>query len=182
MRIIAGVLRGRSLVAPKGHSTRPTADSTRQAIFNVLEHAAFGRAPAGLKVADLFAGAGAMGLEALSRGALSCLFIDNDRAAVGAIEANLARLGLADRASARFGDARSLGQRSAFDLVFLDPPYGQGLAEEALAVLVRDARLAAGALAVVERGVREGPVTAPGFEIVDERRWGAARVAFLRRP
>src|SRR5579862_4992031 len=98
MRIVAGAQRGRALVAPKGHSTRPTADRTRQALFNVLEHAPWGRPLSGARVIDLFAGSGALGLEAMSRGASFCLFVENDGAAREAVVTNLAALGLTERA------------------------------------------------------------------------------------
>jgi 16S rRNA (guanine966-N2)-methyltransferase len=183
MRIVAGAYRGRTLVAPKGHSTRPTADRARQALFNVLEHATWGRSLTGSRVIDGFAGAGALGLEALSRGAAFCLFADHDRAARTAIEANLAALGCADRASVLAQDMSAIGARSGearFDLVLLDPPYGSGLAETALAALARGEWLAAGAVLVVERGAGEGLLAVAGFTRLDERAWGKARVGFLR--
>lgn len=181
MRIIAGAHRGRALVAPKGHSTRPTADRTRQALFNVLEHAPWGRPVSGAHVIDLFAGSGALGLESLSRGATRCVFVDNDGAAREAISSNLASLGLTDRARIRAADATRLPSifEGMFDLAFLDPPYGQGLAEEALAGLI--GHLAIGGLVTVEQGADEGSVDAPGYERLDARRWGAAKVAFLRK-
>ncbi|HLZ84677.1 MAG TPA: RsmD family RNA methyltransferase [Caulobacteraceae bacterium] len=119
MRIVAGEHRGRPLVAPKGHSTRPTADRARQALFNVLEHAPWSPDLAGLRVLDLFAGSGALGLEALSRGAAVCLFADTDPAAAAAIAANLAALRLEDRASVRRWDATRLPSR-------LSSPTGGG--------------------------------------------------------
>jgi 16S rRNA (guanine966-N2)-methyltransferase len=183
MRIVAGDYRGRALVAPKGHSTRPTADRARQALFNVLEHATWGRTLVGARVIDGFAGAGALGLEALSRGAAFCLFADNDRAARTAIEANLAALGCTDRASVLAREMGAFGVRGGearFDLVLLDPPYRSGLAETALAGLARGEWLADGALAVVERGEGEGPLAPPDFTRLDERAWGKARVSFHR--
>ncbi len=183
MRIVAGAHRGRSLVAPKGHSTRPTADRARQALFNVLEHAPWSPGLAGLQVLDLFAGSGALGLEALSRGAAFCLFADTDPAAAAAIAANLAALRLEDRAIVRRWDAMRLPARSAepaFDLAFLDPPYGARLVDPALATIVGGDWLASGALAVVERGAEEPAPATPGFTVLDSRTWGAARVWFLR--
>jgi 16S rRNA (guanine966-N2)-methyltransferase len=169
-------------VAPKGHSTRPTADRTRQALFNVLEHAAWARPLAGARILDLFAGSGALGLEALSRGAAFCLFVDHDQAARAAIESNVARLGCAASARLVERDVGRLGGRGAeapFDIAFLDPPYGQDLAETALQALRTGAWLAEGAIVVVERGAGETPLAAPGFTPLDERRWGAAQVSFL---
>jgi 16S rRNA (guanine966-N2)-methyltransferase len=180
MRIVAGALRGRPIVAPKGHSTRPTADRVRQAIFDILEHAPFSPPLAGARVADLFAGSGAMGLEALSRGAASCLFVETDAAARAAIGRNLEGLGLTDRGRVQGLDARRLGEGSAFDLVFLDPPYGTDLAEPALASLLTAARMPPDALAILERSAGEPPLFVPGFTVLAERRWGRARVWFLR--
>lgn len=183
MRIVAGAHRGRVLTAPNGRGTRPTADRTRQALFNVLEHARWAPDLAGARVADLFAGSGALGLEALSRGADACLFVDDDPAAVAAIRANVAALGQDTRSVIRRADARKLGPRgeaAPFDLAFLDPPYALGLCEPALAALLAGTWLAPGALAVAERGAGEPDMVAPGYEIVDSRAWGAARVWFLR--
>jgi 16S rRNA (guanine966-N2)-methyltransferase len=186
MRIVAGDYRGRALVAPKGQCVRPTAERARQALYNVLEHAPWGLPVwSGVRVIDGFAGSGALGLEALSRGAPFCLFMDNDRAARAAIEANLAALGCGDRARVLGQDLTRLGGRgaeAAFDLVFLDPPYGSGLADGALAALMGGGWFASGAVAAVERGEGEGPLAAPGFSLLDERRWGKARVTFVRAP
>jgi 16S rRNA (guanine966-N2)-methyltransferase len=182
MRIVAGAYRGRTLVAPKGHSTRPTSDRARQAVFNVLEHAPWSRPLAGARVLDGFAGSGALGLEALSRGAAFCLLAERDPAARAAIVANLAALGCGERARVAGLDMSRLparGHEAPFDLVFLDPPYRSGLAEAALASLAGGGWLAAGALAVIERGVGEGRLMAAGFAAVDERAWGKARVTFL---
>jgi 16S rRNA (guanine966-N2)-methyltransferase len=185
MRIVAGTFRGRVLVAPKGHSARPTADRARQAIFNVLQHAAWAPLLERARVLDLFAGSGALGLEAVSRGADTCVFIDRDRAARTAILANIETLGVRDRTRIDRRDATTLGARTdadgpRYDLAFLDPPYGKGLAEAALARLGAGDWLGAGALAVVERGAADPADAPPGYEILDERTWGAARVAFLR--
>jgi 16S rRNA (guanine966-N2)-methyltransferase len=167
-------------VAPKGHSTRPTADRTRQALFNVLEHAPWGGPFAGLKVLDLFAGSGAFGLEALSRGAAVAVFVDLDPAAEAAIAANIASLGVGDRARLLGDDASRLGGAyTRFDLAFLDPPYGANLAAPALERLAARGWLTRGAIVIVERGRGEGPLAAPGFTVLDERRWGKANVLFL---
>ncbi|HXQ16078.1 MAG TPA: 16S rRNA (guanine(966)-N(2))-methyltransferase RsmD [Caulobacteraceae bacterium] len=184
MRIVAGTFRGRSLVAPKGQSTRPTADRARQALFNVLEHAAWAQALDGCRVLDVFAGSGALGLEAMSRGAAYCLFLDRNAAAREAIGANVGALNLIDRIRIDRRDAATLGIRTAgdgapFDLAFLDPPYGQGLGEAALGRLAAGGWLAAGALVVLERGIADPAPTPDGFQLLDERTWGAARVSFL---
>ena len=183
MRIVAGAHRGRTLVAPKGHSTRPTSDRTRQAIFNVLEHAAWAPDIDGARAIDLFAGSGAMGLEALSRGAAHCWFVETDGGASAAIRANVASLGLTERSVIDRRDATRLGARSpgapAFDLAFVDPPYAEG-ASEALAGLLAGRWLAPTAAVVLERGWRDSAEPPQGYELTDERVWGAARVSFLR--
>jgi 16S rRNA (guanine966-N2)-methyltransferase len=186
MRIIAGTLRGRAIVAPKGQATRPTADRAREGVFNILAHAAWAPDIAGARVIDLFSGSGALGLEALSRGSEFCLFVETDAAARAAIAENLETLGLFGAARVHRRDATALGRRPAadgrpFDLAFLDPPYGKGLGERALAALADGGWLAAGAVAVLERGAEEPPLSAPGYEALEERRYGAAQVAFLRR-
>jgi 16S rRNA (guanine966-N2)-methyltransferase len=185
MRIVAGSLRGRPLVAPRGHSTRPTADRTRQAIFNVIEHAAWAPDLEAARVIDVFAGSGALGIEALSRGATACLFVEHDAAALAAVGANIERLGLTDRSRTLRRDAGRLGPRTErdgvpFDIAFLDPPYGAGLVETTLERLREGGWLARGALVVVERGEGEPAVAPAGYALLDERVWGAARVSFLR--
>jgi len=183
MRIVSGSHRGRALVAPKGHSTRPTADRTRQAVFNVLEHAPWSPGLQGLRVLDLFAGSGALGLEALSRGAQSCVSIDLDEGARAAIERNAVALSLVDRITARRADATRLGQNldpAPFDLAFLDAPYGMGMSEAALAGIARRGWLAPEAIVVVECGIGEAPLRAPCYDRLDSRDWGSARVHFLK--
>ena len=169
-------------MAPGGHRTRPTADRTRQALFNVLAHAPWARPLAGARVIDLFAGSGALGLEALSRGAAEALFIDEAPEAIQAIGENLRHLRIAETARTLRADATRLTANpgAPFDLVFLDPPYAKGLCEPALAGLPEGGWLAPGALAVVERGSGEAALAAPGFEVLDVRVWGAARVSFLK--
>lgn len=190
MRIVAGLYRGRALTAPPGEATRPTSDRARQAVFNVLEHAAWSPGLQGARVMDLFAGSGGLGLEALSRGAAFCLFVETDAAARGAIRDNIDAIAgggeLFGRTRIHRRDATDLGQRpgadgAPFDVAFLDPPYGQGLGEAALAELLRGGWLAPEALAVFERGAGEVDPVTPGFELLDARAYGAARVLFLRR-
>jgi 16S rRNA (guanine966-N2)-methyltransferase len=189
MRIVSGSFRGKTLAAPPGAATRPTSDRARQAIFNILEHAPWSEGVRDVRVMDLFAGSGALGFEALSRGAAFCLFVETDEAARGAIRDNVDAL---DKTGALFGvtrvhrrDATDLGVRPgadgpAFGLAFLDPPYGKGLGEAALAKLAEGGWLAPGATVVFERGAGEPPFEAPGFEALDVRDYGAARVHFLR--
>jgi len=185
LRIVSGEFRGKALVAPPGQATRPTSDRARQAIFNILEHAAWSNGLRDARVIDLFAGSGALGFEALSRGAAFCLFVETDEAARGAIRENVDAMGLFGRTRVHRRDATQLGQRPgadgpAFDLAFLDPPYGKGLGETALTRLAEGGWLAPGAVVVFERGAEEPPLEAPGYDQLDVRDYGAARVWFLR--
>ena len=185
MRIVSGEFRGKALVTPSGQTTRPTSDRARQAIFNILEHAAWSSGVRDVRVIDLFAGSGALGFEALSRGAAFCLFVETDEAARGAIRENVDAMGLFGRTRVHRRDATQLGQRPgadgpAFDLAFLDPPYGKGLGETALEKLATGGWLAPGAVVVFERGAEEAPLDVATYEQLDVRDYGAARVWFLR--
>jgi 16S rRNA (guanine966-N2)-methyltransferase len=185
MRIVAGEFRGKPLVAPEGQATRPTSDRARQAIFNILEHAAWGPELDGARVIDLFAGSGALGFEALSRGAAFCLFVETDADARGAIRENAEALGALGNTRIHRRDATDLGAKPgsdgpAFDLAFLDPPYAKGLGEAALGVLAAGGWLAPGAVVALERGTAEPDFEAEGFNRLDVRDYGAARIWFLR--
>src|SRR5215475_1594705 len=140
MRIVGGQFKGRALVTPAGQATRPTSDRAREAVFNILAHAPWSDGFEGKRVIDLFAGSGALGLEAISRGAAFALFVETDAAARGAIRDNIEALGLFGVTRIHRRDATDLGLKPAglgdpFDLVFLDPPYGKGLGETALSRL-----------------------------------------------
>ena len=185
MRVIGGRHRGRPLVAPPGDAVRPTSDRAREALFNILSHGDFAAAGlpfAGGNVVDAFAGTGALGIEALSRGAARAAFIETDRAALGALRRNLATLDEEDSADVIPGDAtRPLRAPYAAALVLLDPPYRSGLGAPALAALAQMGWLAPRALAVIELAARE-PFTVPsGFVVIQERVYGAARLIFLCR-
>jgi len=185
MRIVAGRFRGKGLITPEGVSTRPTSDRARQAVFNILEHAPWGRGLQGARVIDLFAGSGALGLEAMSRGAAFCLFVETDEAARGAIRGNIEAMGLFGSTRVHRRDATDLGPRPAsagpaFDLAFLDPPYRKGLGETALKRLVEGGWMTPGAIAVFERASDEPDPEIAGWERLDARDYGAARVLFLR--
>ncbi len=184
MRIVAGELRGRPIRTPEGQDVRPTSDRARQAIFNILEHAPWSEGVEGRRVIDLFAGSGAMGLEALSRGAPRCLFVDVSETSMAAVRANLEAFGLDERARLMRQDATRLGLRHEgrprFDIAFLDPPYRKDLAGPTLAALHAGGWLAVGAVVVLERASGEEEITTPGFELLDQRRYGAAEVSFLR--
>lgn len=177
MRIIAGQWRGRGIVAPKGDATRPTADRTREGLFSMLisRIGSFD----GLAVADLFAGSGALGLEAMSRGAASCLFVEQDRPAVDALRANLAKLGAT--ADVRAISVLSLGKAPApLDVVMMDPPYGSGAGSVALDKLARLGWVSPASWISIETAFNE-PVTVAGFEIDAERNYGKARITLLRQ-
>jgi 16S rRNA (guanine966-N2)-methyltransferase len=185
MRIIGGSHRGRRLTAPPGAAVRPTSDRAREALFDILSHGAY--AAAGLPFADntvldAFAGTGAFGLEALSRGAAEADFIENDREALVALRRNIAALGETARGRIIAGDAtRPPRAPGPCGLAFLDPPYQSGLAAPALAALAAAGWLTADALAIIEIGAREAFAPPAGFAVVDERVYGAARLVFLRR-
>jgi 16S rRNA (guanine966-N2)-methyltransferase len=185
MRIVSGEFRGKAIATPAGDKTRPTSDRARQAVFNILEHAAWSPGVRDLRVIDLFAGSGALGFEALSRGATFCLFVETDELARGAIRQNVDALGLFGRTRVHRRDATDLGVRPgadgpAFNLAFLDPPYGKGLGETSLVRLAEGGWLADGAVVMFERGSGEPDFAVNGFEKLDARDYGAARVHFLR--
>jgi 16S rRNA (guanine966-N2)-methyltransferase len=172
MRIVAGKWRGRTLLAPPGSATRPTADRVREALFSMLQ-SRLGSFE-GLEVADLFAGSGALGLEALSRGARRCTFVEKDREAVEAIRRNLAALGAEGEVIAASAEHARLPR--PVDLAFLDPPYGSGLAAAVLANLP----VKPGAWVSVETERAES-AAADGYEEEATRRYGKARITLLRR-
>jgi 16S rRNA (guanine966-N2)-methyltransferase len=185
MRIVAGNLKGRTITTPEGQATRPTSDRARQAVFNVLEHAAWAEPLDGMRVMDLYAGSGALGFEAISRGAAFALFVETDEEARGAIRENADAYGVMGRSRVHRRSAIDLGSRpgsdgEAFDLAFLDPPYRKGLGEQTLARLLEGGWLKPGALVVFERGSDEPEIDTPGYERLDARDYGAARVLFLR--
>ena len=176
MRIIAGQWRGRPLVAPVGQATRPTADRTREALFSML----LSRVGSfeGLAVADLFAGSGALGLEALSRGAGSCLFVEQDKTALDALRANAAKLGI--RADIRPASVLTLGPAAApLDLILMDPPYGTGAGSVALDRLARLGWTGPATWVSIETA-KDEDVEVKGFAIVAERVHGKAKLTLLR--
>jgi 16S rRNA (guanine966-N2)-methyltransferase len=183
MRIVAGKLRGRSLVAPDDERTRPTSDRVREAMFNILEHGIADFSLAGVRVLDLFAGTGALGLEALSRGAAFCLFVEEDAGARGLIRRNIEALGLTGITKVFRRDASALGpagNRGGFDVVFLDPPYEKDLAPRALASAAAGGWLGQGAVAVIEESRRASIALPPGFASLQQRIWGDTQVLFAR--
>ena len=183
MRIIAGKHKGRALTAPEGLAVRPTSDRAREALFDILAHGRFGETPVFIdaQVLDAFAGTGALGLEALSRGAAHATFIENDRAALKALSANIAALGEEKSAAILPVDALHPPRAGrAATLAFLDPPYGEDIAAPALTALAAAGWFASEALVVVEVAARQTLAPPEGFTPLEERRYGAARLAFLR--
>ena len=178
MRIIAGEWRGRKLVAPAGRETRPTADRTRETLFSMLV-SRLGSLD-GLRVADLYAGSGALGLEAMSRGADHATFVETDRAAIKAIEANAKALRVSERTSIRATSAATLPISEPFDLIVADPPYEPGSGTAVAAAVAKAGWLAPGGWMAVETH-RGDTVIAPGdWEIQAERDIGRARLTILR--
>lgn len=181
MRIVGGEFRGRPLAAPRTQSIRPTSDRTREAVFNVIAHR-FCDTLDGARVLDLFAGTGALGLEALSRGASFAMFIEDSTEGRGLIRDNVESFGLTGRTKIFRRDATGLGQAGTvqpFGLIFADPPYGKGLGERALASAKAGGWLMPGALCVVEESAEAAFGRVDGFELVDERSYGDTTVRFL---
>ncbi len=181
MRIVAGKFRGKQLISPSDDAIRPTADRVRENMFNILA-SRLGASFDGLRVLDLFAGTGALGLEALSRGAAHVTFVDVDAEARGIIRDHIEAFGAGGITKLLRRDATDLGLPGSikpFDLVFLDPPYGQGLGERAL-VGIRDGKwLATGAILVFEESAEATIAIPDGYILDDRRQYGAAAVHFL---
>ncbi len=174
MRVVAGHLRGRPLATPQHEGVRPTSDRVREALFNILTHGVPNFEIVGAKVLDLFAGTGALGIEALSRGAGFCLFVEDNADARALIRRNIEAFGLSGVTKLYRRDATDLGpagNRDTFSLVFADPPYGRGLGEKALAAAAAGGWLAP---ASAEFSLPSG------FEPIDERRWGSTQVVIAR--
>jgi 16S rRNA (guanine966-N2)-methyltransferase len=189
MRIVAGKHRGRRIAAPPGETVRPTSDRAREAVFNILAHGGFGAGGAsivaGAVVLDAFCGTGAMGLEALSRGAARAVFVDNEPQSLVAVRANVAAL--REQAAARVVAADAtrppprLKDLPPATLAFFDPPYAEALAATALEAFAAQGWLAPGAVCIVEEAARAPELAPPaGFTSLETRRYGAARVTILR--
>jgi 16S rRNA (guanine966-N2)-methyltransferase len=183
MRIVGGKFRGHAIHGPSSTATRPTSDRVRESIFNILAHGAAGFELEGARVMDLFAGTGALGLEALSRGARFCLFVDESVEARGLIRRNAEGLGVIGVAKIWRRDATNLGPcepQSPFDLVFVDPPYNHGLGEKALASLMEGRWLSPGAVVVLEEAEKAEVGDVPELTLVDTRSYGDTQVRFYR--
>lgn len=182
MRIVGGEFRGRALSTPKSHDIRPTTDRTRESLFNILSHS-YREALDGTRVLDCFAGTGAVGLEALSRGASSALFVETSVEGRGLLRTNIEALGLQGRARIFRRDATALGPvgtMEPFHLLFADPPYGQGLGEKAFAAAATGGWLADGALVILEERADVEPQAGPAFEPIETRAFGDTRMHFYR--
>jgi len=180
MRVVGGRLSGRALNAPASRDIRPTSDRLRESLFDVLAHR-YPDSLEGARVLDLFAGSGALGIEAISRGAAFALFVDTGAEARALIRGNVEELALGGVTRIWRADAIRLGHAPAgppFGLAFLDPPYNQGLASPALAALVAGGWLAPGALAVVEEHARADIAAPEGLALLDERVYGDTKLAF----
>lgn len=183
LRIIAGAWRGRSIEVPPGNAVRPTSDRVREALFNRLAHAFadIGFQLPGAEVVDVFAGTGALGLEALSRGAAQVTFLDRNPESIALLKRNVAKLGAEDKAVIMNADGANLPlAATACDLAFLDPPYGEGLAGPALAGLARQGWLKPGALVTVETDAAEPEPTDTHFSLLDRRTYGRVALTFLK--
>lgn len=187
MRIVGGAFKGRALKAPSSQTVRPTSDRARESLFNRLTHAtdlfADGRSLEGATVIDLFAGTGALGLEALSRGAAFALFVDSSIEGRGLIRENMLACGVAARARLFKRDATRIGERGKMDpftLAFLDPPYGKALGEKALSALHEGGWLAGNALVILEESAKVDIAPPAAFEPLDQRAQGETQMLFLR--
>jgi 16S rRNA (guanine966-N2)-methyltransferase len=181
MRIVAGRFRGRAIAAPSDQSIRPTADRTRESVFNML--ASRGRIE-GARVIDLFAGTGALGLEAMSRGASFALFVEESAQGRGLLRTNIEAFGLQGSTKIFRRDATDLGvpgTMEPFDLAFADPPYGRGLGEKAAASLLAGGWLVTGGILVLEERVSGAPAALEGFALLDQRRFGETMIGFFER-
>ena len=181
MRIVGGRLRGRSLQAPASAAIRPTADRLRESLFNILMHA-YGDPVSGARVLDLYAGTGALALEAISRGAAFALFVDDGAEARALIRANVEALGLGGETRLFRRDATRMGKaaNAPFSLAFCDPPYGKNLAPKALASCTAGGWLAPGALVVIEEAQAAMVALPEGFTELERRDYGETKVVFAR--
>lgn len=182
MRIVGGRLRSRPIAGPKGEGVRPTSDRLREALFNILAHS-YGDPVQGARVLDLFAGTGGLGVEALSRGASFALFVDRGVEARALVRANIEALGLGGVARIFRRDATQLGPvhpLTPFSLVFLDPPYGKGLAEKTLTSARDGGWLKPGALIVVEEAADAGFVAPEGYAELERRKYDDTEFVFMR--
>jgi len=185
MRIVGGTFRGKKLVLPEDNRVRPTADRTREALFNILGHGSRyrtdnGPLPMGARVVDVFAGTGALGIEALSRGAAHVTFIDNNAQSLKIVQKNITRIKAQRSADILMRNGTQPGPASnPADLILMDPPYNQGLAEPSLVALLGGDWIKDETICVVELAAKETFSIPDGLQILNERRYGAARLIFI---
>ncbi len=183
MRIVGGKFKGHNIAPPHGSATRPTTDRVRESVFNILAHGIAGLEIEGARVLDLFAGTGAMGLEAVSRGARYCQFVDDSAEARGLIRKNADALGVIGQVKIWRRDAADLGHcapQPGFDLIFADPPYGKGLGEKAMKSLIAGHWLNPGAIVVLEETLKAEITEIAGLALIDERDYGDTKIRFYR--
>jgi 16S rRNA (guanine966-N2)-methyltransferase len=183
MRIVGGTLRGRPITGPQHAGLRPTSDRVRESLFNILAHGIADFSLSGARVIDLFAGTGALGLEAISRGAVFCLFVDNEADARALIRSNIETFGLTGVTRIFRRDAADLGPAGTvapFTLAFIDPPYDQGFGERALVALADGKWLVPGAVAVIEERASAEIALPPAFTELDRRIYGDTQILFAR--
>lgn len=183
MRVVGGKFRGRALATPRHEGLRPTSDRVRESVFNVLEHGIEGGDVEGARVIDLFAGTGALGIEAVSRGAAFALFVEDAAEARALIRSNVESMGLTGATRIFRRDATDLGPAGTmapFSIAFLDPPYGKGLGEKGLVAMRDGGWLVPGAVIVLEERADTDVVLPEGFSEVDRRHWGDTQVVFAR--
>ncbi len=183
MRVVGGSLRGRPLAAPEHAGLRPTSDRVRESVFNILAHGVDGLEIDGCRVIDLFAGTGALGIEALSRGARYCLLVEDGPDARALIRRNIESMGLTGVTKIWRRDATDLGpagNMTPFGLALLDPPYGKGLGEKALESLAANGWLERGAICVLEERAGTSIAVPPGYITLDRRSWGDTEATFLQ--
>ena len=183
MRIVAGKFKGREIKGPASGTTRPTSDRVRESIFNILAHGIEDFELEDARVIDLFAGTGALGLEAISRGAKFCCFVEEDAGARGVIRSNADTCGVIGQTRIWRRDATDLGPcspQSHYGLVFADPPYGKGMGEKALVSVLSGGWLAPGGVVVLEEAARGVVAEVAGLTLLDEREYGDTQVRFYR--
>jgi 16S rRNA (guanine966-N2)-methyltransferase len=184
MRIVAGKFKGREIKGPASGTTRPTSDRVRESIFNILAHGIEGFAVEDARVMDLFAGTGALGLEAISRGAKFCCFVEEDAGARGVIRSNAETCGVIGQTRIWRRDATTLGPcapQTPYGLVFADPPYGKGLGEKALVSVLAGGWLSRGGVVVLEEAARSAVGELPDLSVLDTREYGDTQVRFYRK-
>ncbi len=183
MRIVAGKFKGREIKGPESGVTRPTSDRVRESLFNILAHGVEGFSLEDVRVMDLFAGTGALGLEAISRGAKYCCFVDEDAGARGVIRSNADAYGVIGQTRIWRRDATDLGPcapQSPYGLIFADPPYGRGLGEKALVSVIKGGWLAAGGVLVLEESEKAVVAEVAGLVLLDQRSYGDTQVRIYR--